>query len=87
MSKPRFYEEPAFAAFIRDHVLPGNGRNIYRLCDDGSVSEYTNPCDYCPAEAGHVLYSVRRDPEIRTVDGYVGLFRTLDECELLATDA
>lgn len=81
--KKKFYEEPEFADFIEEHVIPGNGDNIYRLCDDGHVSEYLNGNEYCPDEYGHIIYSVRRDPEIKTVNGYLGMYRRLDEMRIL----
>lgn len=79
----KFYESPEFADFIRDHVLPGNDRNVYRLIDDGSVSEYLSPREFCPAERGHVVFSIQRRPDIKTVAGYIGLCRSLEKAELL----
>ena len=79
----KFYESPEFAEFIRNHVIPGNGCNVYRLIDDGSVSEYLSPREFCPAERGHVVFSVQRRPDIKTVDGYIGLCRSLEKAELL----
>ena len=79
----KFYESPEFSTFIKKHVLPGNGCNVYRLIDDGSVSEYLSPREFCPAERGHVVFSVQRRPDIKTVAGYISLCRALDEAEIL----
>lgn len=81
--KKKFYETPEFASFIKNYVIPGNGENIYKLLDDGSVSEYTNANEYCPAEHGHIVFSVRRSLDIKTVAGYIGMYRKLDEYCLL----
>lgn len=83
MIKQKFYETPEFAKFIQHHVLPGNGHNIYRLCDDGRVFEFINANEYCPADAGHIVFSIRRDPDILTVSGYIGMYRKLDKLGLL----